>query len=79
MLNQKILFHLVCLSLLDEKKDWKPALTIKQILLGIQYLLNDPNILDPAQKEATTCFIENKADYESKVRDQARAFAANAT
>ena len=26
----------VCLSLLDEEKDWRPAITIKQILLGIQ-------------------------------------------
>lgn len=34
----------VCLSLLDEEKDWRPAITIKQILLGIQDLLNDPNI-----------------------------------
>jgi ubiquitin-protein ligase len=26
----------VCLSLLDADKDWKPAITIKQVLLGIQ-------------------------------------------
>lgn len=26
----------VCLSLLDEEKDWRPAITIKQLLLGIQ-------------------------------------------
>ena len=25
----------VCLSLLDEEKDWRPAITIKQILLGM--------------------------------------------
>jgi ubiquitin-protein ligase len=29
-------FDAVCLSLLDEEKDWRPAITIKQILLGIQ-------------------------------------------
>ena len=29
----------VCLSILDEEKDWRPAITIKQILLGIQHLL----------------------------------------
>ena len=46
----------VCLSLLDEDKDWRPAVTIKQILLGIQDLLNDPNIRDPAQAEAYTIF-----------------------
>ncbi len=26
----------VCLSLVDEEKDWKPAITVKQVLLGIQ-------------------------------------------
>lgn len=46
----------VCLSLLDEEKDWRPAITIKQILLGIQDLLNEPNIKDPAQAEAYTIF-----------------------
>lgn len=51
----------VCLSLLDEEKDWRPAITIKQILLGIQDLLNEPNVKDPAQAEAYTiywyCFL----------------------
>jgi ubiquitin-conjugating enzyme E2 I len=41
---------------LDEEKDWRPAITIKQILLGIQDLLNDPNIKDPAQAEAYTIY-----------------------
>lgn len=47
----------VCLSLLDEDKDWRPAITIKQILLGTQELLNEPNIKDPAQAEAYTTFM----------------------
>eukprot|EP00058_Branchiostoma_floridae_P018134 XP_002603623.1 hypothetical protein BRAFLDRAFT_126929 [Branchiostoma floridae] len=46
----------VCLSLLDEDKDWRPAVTIKQILLGIQELLNEPNIKDPAQAEAYSLY-----------------------
>jgi ubiquitin-conjugating enzyme E2 I len=63
----------VCLSILDEEKAWKPAITIKQvrfavialsktywwrnkILLGIQELLNDPNVNDPAQSDAYTMF-----------------------
>ena len=32
----------VCLSLLDEEKDWRPAITIKQILLGIQVEFKGP-------------------------------------
>lgn len=42
----------VCLSLLDADKDWRPAITIKQILLGIQDLLDNPNVSDPAQADA---------------------------
>lgn len=40
-----VLFHpniypsgTVCLSILSEDEDWKPSITIKQILLGIQVL-----------------------------------------
>lgn len=46
----------VCLSILDEEKDWRAAITIKQVLLGIQDLLNEPNIKDPAQAEAYTIY-----------------------
>ncbi|KAI0664666.1 ubiquitin-conjugating enzyme 9 [Cubamyces menziesii] len=62
----------VCLSILDEEKSWKPAITIKQVLLGIQDLLNDPNINDPAQSEAYTMFKNDKVAYERRIRQQAR-------
>lgn len=48
----------VCLSILDENKDWKPAITIKQLLLGIQDLLIQPNPDDPAQAEAYQCYMQ---------------------
>jgi len=64
----------VCLSILDEEKDWRPAITIKQILLGIQHLLSEPNASDPAQAEAYSIFTSNKNEYERRVRDQARKF-----
>ncbi|KAI0822860.1 ubiquitin-conjugating enzyme 9 [Trametes gibbosa] len=62
----------VCLSILDEEKSWKPAITIKQVVLGIQELLNDPNINDPAQSEAYTMFKNDKVAYERRVKQQAR-------
>ena len=50
-----VLFHpniypsgTVCLSILNEDEDWKPSLTISQILLGIQDLLDNPNPASPA-------------------------------
>lgn len=39
----------ICLNLLDAEKAWKPALTIKNLLIGIQALLDEPNNADPAQ------------------------------
>ncbi|EPY50814.1 SUMO conjugating enzyme Hus5 [Schizosaccharomyces cryophilus OY26] len=62
----------VCLSILNEEEGWKPAITIKQILLGIQDLLNDPNIASPAQTEAYTMFKKDKIEYERRVRAQAK-------
>jgi ubiquitin-conjugating enzyme E2 I len=42
----------ICLSILDEAKTWEPSLGVLDILKGIQQLLNEPNLGDPAQREA---------------------------
>ncbi|XP_022223748.1 SUMO-conjugating enzyme UBC9 [Drosophila obscura] len=65
----------VCLSLLDEEKDWRPSITIKQVLMGIQDLLDSPNIKDPAQAEAYTVYLENRQNYKARVIAQARDMA----
>ena len=64
----------VCLSILNEDDDWKPGITIKQILLGIQTLLDNPNALSPAQQEAYTLFMSNKPEYTRRVKEQAKAY-----
>ncbi|CAO3631709.1 unnamed protein product [Cunninghamella blakesleeana] len=61
----------VCLSILNEDEGWKPAITIKQILTGIQDLLNDPNPESPAQADAYNEFKKNKKEYERKILEQA--------
>ena len=58
----------VCLSILNEEEAWKPAITIKAILLGIQDLLDDPNPDSPAQAEAYNLFKKDRAAYEKKVK-----------
>eukprot|EP01098_Paradermamoeba_levis_P001544 TRINITY_DN1181_c0_g1_i4.p1 TRINITY_DN1181_c0_g1~~TRINITY_DN1181_c0_g1_i4.p1 ORF type:complete len:178 (-),score=23.27 TRINITY_DN1181_c0_g1_i4:164-697(-) len=60
----------VCLSILNEDEDWKPSITIKQILLGIQELLDTPNANSPAQAEAYSLYIGNKTEYFKKVKQQ---------
>ena len=42
----------VCVSTLEVNRDWRPSMTVKQILLSIQQLLNEPNVNSPAQAEA---------------------------
>jgi ubiquitin-conjugating enzyme E2 I len=58
----------VCLSILNEEEGWKPAITIKQILLGVQDLLDDPNPDSPAQADAYNLFKKDRAAYENKVK-----------
>eukprot|EP00921_Rhytidocystis_pertsovi_P017866 GHVQ01028053.1.p1 GENE.GHVQ01028053.1~~GHVQ01028053.1.p1 ORF type:complete len:162 (-),score=20.05 GHVQ01028053.1:387-872(-) len=73
-----VLFHpniypsgTVCLSILNEDEDWKPSITIKQLLLGIQDLLDNPNPQSPAQAEPYMLFQQNRAEYIRKVKVQA--------
>lgn len=75
---EPVLFHpniypsgTVCLSILAEDKGWKPSITIKQLLIGIQDLLDNPNPDDPAQKEPYLAFKNNRSEYNQKVRAQA--------
>jgi ubiquitin-conjugating enzyme E2 I len=60
----------VCLSILSY--DWKPAITVKQILLGIQELLGDPNLKSPANQDMYLMFREKRSQYEAN----AKAFSA---
>ncbi|KAG5178515.1 ubiquitin conjugating enzyme [Tribonema minus] len=62
----------VCLSILNEDDGWRPAITIKQMLLGIQDLLDNPNPNSPAQSEAYQMFVNNRAEYNRRVRLEAR-------
>eukprot|EP01065_Artemidia_motanka_P026675 TRINITY_DN3186_c0_g1_i1.p1 TRINITY_DN3186_c0_g1~~TRINITY_DN3186_c0_g1_i1.p1 ORF type:complete len:183 (+),score=48.63 TRINITY_DN3186_c0_g1_i1:63-551(+) len=61
----------VCLSILNEDKGWKPSITVKQILLAIQDLLDNPNVKDPAQKDPYEMFVKNREQYERRVRQEA--------
>ena len=55
-------------------KDWKPAITIRQILLGIQDLLDNPNNNDPAQGDSSYVLKNNPAEYKRKIRAQAQKY-----
>jgi len=58
----------VCLSILTS--GWKPAITVRQILIGIQELLNDANPKSPAHQEAYLLYIKDRRMYEHRVRQE---------
>ncbi|KAK8802424.1 hypothetical protein WA588_005393 [Blastocystis sp. NMH] len=72
-----VLFHpnvypsgTVCLSILNPKKSefgWRPSISVKEILLGIQHLLESPNWADPAQAEPVMVYNKSEKEYEKKV------------
>ena len=64
----------VCLSILNEEKDWKPSLTVKQILMGIQDLLDNPNANDPAQAEPFHLFVNQRQEYIRRVKEIAAKY-----
>ncbi|KAH3684488.1 hypothetical protein WICPIJ_004538 [Wickerhamomyces pijperi] len=65
----------ICLSILNEEQDWSPAINLKQIVLGVQELLDTPNPASPAQEPAWRAFQKDKATYQKKVLDQAKKYA----
>ncbi|KAH9906945.1 ubiquitin carrier protein [Xylariomycetidae sp. FL2044] len=62
----------VCLSILNEDDGWKPAITVKQIALGVQELLDNPNPDSPAQAEAYNLYKRDKAHYAERVKKTVR-------
>mmetsp|Transcript_10368 Transcript_10368/g.19360 ORF Transcript_10368/g.19360 Transcript_10368/m.19360 type:complete len:151 (+) Transcript_10368:288-740(+) len=66
----------VCLSILDPSKGWKPSITLKQMLVGIQDLLDNPNNDDPAQSLASELLRKDPAQYKRRIERQARKYRA---
>jgi len=57
----------VCLNILRE--DWKPVLTIQSVIMGLQFLMLEPNADDPLNKEAAELLASDRARFERLVRD----------
>jgi len=57
----------VCLNILRE--DWKPVLTIQSVIMGLQFLMLEPNPDDPLNKEAATTLTKDKREFERLVRE----------
>jgi len=57
----------VCLNILRE--DWKPVLTIQSIIMGLQYIMLEPNVDDPLNKEAAKAMADNRDRFAQQVKE----------
>ncbi|KAK1684887.1 hypothetical protein QYE76_045735 [Lolium multiflorum] len=53
---------------------WKPSITVKQVLVGIQELLDDPNPNSAAQGFCNELYKKNMPEYKNRVRQQAKQY-----
>ncbi|KAG9158779.1 hypothetical protein Leryth_013672 [Lithospermum erythrorhizon] len=72
--NHPHLWNLIIYPYFGDLKGWRPAITVKQILVGIQDLLDQPNPADPAQTEGYHMFIQDPVDYKKRVKQQAKLY-----
>jgi ubiquitin-conjugating enzyme E2 I len=61
-------------SILNDEKGWKPSVTVKQILTGIQELLDSPNNKDAAQEPAWRLFDRDQAKYILRIKEEVRKY-----
>ena len=76
MLTQKLL---ICLSILNEEKGWKASISVKQILVGVQDLLDNPNNDDAANQEAYSSLKRSKEQYKKRVIEEVGKYKKNYT
>jgi ubiquitin-conjugating enzyme E2 M len=60
----------VCLNILRE--DWRPVLTLKAVVYGLQLLFIEPNPDDPLNKDAAKVFREDKQQFQRTVQKYMR-------
>jgi len=60
----------VCLNILRE--DWKPVLTLQSVIMGLQFLMADPNPDDPLNKDAAKLMNADPDRFERKVKQTLR-------
>ena len=69
----------MCLSIINDDPStggqWKPAIAIKQILIGVQELLNTPNNLDPAQQYAYDMLRKDPSGYKRRVKEERNKYS----
>ena len=80
-----VLFHMnlypsgrVCLDIVNEGENWQPGITMRQILVGCQSLLDNPNPGSPAQSAPYELHKKNKVAYRARCVQEAKKHATDA-
>ena len=63
----------ICLDIL--KENWRPVLTIPNVLLSISSLLTDPNPDSPLDVDASHLYLQDREGYEKKVKEYPQKYA----
>jgi len=66
----------ICLNVL--KKDWRPILSLEQVLHGLNFLFLEPNPKDPLNEQAAKVFREDRNRFEKNVKKTLRGESLNA-
>ncbi|EGW31223.1 uncharacterized protein SPAPADRAFT_61798 [Spathaspora passalidarum NRRL Y-27907] len=60
----------ICLNILRE--DWSPVLSLSQVLMGLNFLLLEPNANDPLNKQAANVLAKDPRQFERNVYNSMR-------
>ncbi|PYH40411.1 ubiquitin-conjugating enzyme E2 [Aspergillus saccharolyticus JOP 1030-1] len=58
----------ICLSILNPQESWSAVFSIKEILLGVQELLDNPNLMSPAQTPSYQLCKKDPDGYRRKIQ-----------
>jgi len=58
---------IICLDILQ--KNWSPIYDVAAVLTSVQSLLCDPNCTSPANAEAAKLFMDNRREYNKRVKE----------
>lgn len=61
--------------MLNPDEDWRPDLTIEQILVAIQDLLHEPDMEHPVQSDAYKLLEASQQEYDKVIRFQAQSMS----
>ncbi|KAL8504897.1 hypothetical protein ACS0TY_016187 [Phlomoides rotata] len=64
----------ICLSILNQHDGWRPNITVKQLLVCIQDLLDLPNPDSPANSYVCRLFVDRREEYKERVRQLAKLY-----